>query len=109
MEPTKFMEAVAMTTESKSKEVTTITMPAYVYEREQTFKERTIRRLIIALIISIILLFATNALWIWHNSQYEFIDSEVTVDTEGEGNANYIGRDGDVYNGKDYGKDESES
>lgn len=76
-----------------------LTVPYIMHEAAQARAERTIKRLIIALITSIILLFATNVLWIWNNSLYDFIDSEVNVDTEGEGNANYIGQDGDIYNG----------
>ena len=76
-----------------------LTVPYIVHEATQARAERTIKRLIIALITSIILLFATNVLWIWNNSQYDFVDGEVNVDTEGEGNANYIGQDGDIYNG----------
>lgn len=76
-----------------------LTVSYIMHEAAQARAERTIKRLIIALITSIILLFATNVLWIWNNSQYDFVDSEVNVDTEGEGNANYIGQDGDIYNG----------
>ena len=74
-----------------------LTVPYIMHEAAQARAERTIKRLIIALITSIILLFATNVLWIWNNSQYDFVDGN--VDTEGEGNANYIGQDGDIYNG----------
>ena len=76
-----------------------LTVPYIMHEAAQARAERTIKRLIIALITSIILLFATNVLWIWNNSQYDFVDGEVNVDTEGEENANYIGQDGDIYNG----------
>ena len=75
------------------------TVPYIVYESAQARSERTIKRLIIALIVAICLLFATNALWLYEISQYEIFGSEVTVDTEGEGNANYVGQDGDIYNG----------
>ena len=81
------------------------TVAYIVHEAAQARAERTIKRLIIALITSIILLFATNVLWIWNNSQYDFVDSEVNVDTEGEGNANYIGQDGDIYNGTNNSQD----
>lgn len=84
-----------------------LTVPYIAYESARTQSERTIKRLIIALIVAICLLFATNALWIWNISQYEISDSEVTVDTEGEGNANYIGQDGDIYNGTDNGQKEN--
>lgn len=82
-----------------------LTVPYIMHEATQARAERTIKRLIIALITSIILLFATNVLWIWNNSQYDFVDSEVNVDTEGEGNANYIGQDGDIYNGTNNSQD----
>lgn len=86
-----------------------LTVPYIAYESARTQSERTIKRLIIALIVAICLLFATNALWIWHNSQYDFVDSEVNVDTEGEGNANYIGQDGDIYNGTNYSQEKSKN
>lgn len=81
-----------------------LTVPYIVYESSQARAERTQKRLIIALIVAIVLLFATNGLWLWHTSQYEVVGSEVTVDTEGEGNANYIGQDGDIYNGTNNGE-----
>ena len=86
-----------------------LTVPYIMHEAAQAKSERTIKRLIIALIIAMCLLFATNALWIWHNSQYDFVDSKVNVDTEGEGNANYIGQDGDIYNGTNYSQEKSEN
>lgn len=86
-----------------------LTVPYIMHEAAQARAERTIKRLIIALITSIILLFATNVLWIWNNSQYDFVDSEVNVDTEGEGNANYIGQDGDIYNGTNYSQEKSKN
>lgn len=86
-----------------------LTVPYIVYESARAQSERTMKRLIIALIVAICLLFATNALWIWHNAHYDFFDSEVNVDTEGEGNANYIGQDGDIYNGTNYSQEKSEN
>lgn len=81
--------------------ITTITLPVYVYEEEQVRHERREKRLIIAVIIAVILLFISNCVWIAFVSQYEVSSSDVLVDTEGSGNANYIGQDGDIYNGKD--------
>lgn len=76
-----------------------LTVPYIAHEATQARSERTIKRLIIAFIVAICLLFASNAFWLFEISQYEISGSEVTVDTEGEGNANYIGQDGDIYNG----------
>lgn len=81
--------------------ITTITLPVYVYEEEQVRHERREKRLIIAVIIAVILLFISTCVWIAFVSQYEVSSSDVLVDTEGSGNANYIGQDGDIYNGKD--------
>lgn len=49
------------------------------------------------ILILLILLFASNMLWLYEWTQYDY----VTVSTEGGGNANYIGRDGDITNGND--------
>lgn len=40
--------------------------------------------------------FSTNAFWIFYISQYNFESYEIS--TDGGGNANYIGQDGDIYN-----------
>lgn len=77
----------------------TITMSRYVYECERSFKERTVKRLTIALIVALTIIFATNAVWIWYISQYDFTTEEITLGTDGNGNTNYIGQDGDINNG----------
>lgn len=76
-----------------------MSVPYIVHESAQARAERHIRRLVIALIIAIIVIFATNVAWIWYISQYDFSTEEIIVGTEGEGNANYIGQDGDIANG----------
>lgn len=82
------------------KEVATITLPVYVYEAQEARHERREKRLIIAVIIAVIIMFLSNVAWFVFVSQYEVAVSDVIVDTEGEGNANYIGQDGDIHNGK---------
>jgi hypothetical protein len=62
--------------------------------------ERTIKRLWIALILVICLLVATNGAWLWYESQWEVVETtEITQENDG-GYNNYIGNDGDIYNGK---------
>ena len=73
------------------KEVATITLPVYVYEAQEARHERREKRLIIAVIIAVIIMFLSNVAWLVFVSQYEVAVSDVIVDTEGEGNANYIG------------------
>ena len=67
-----------------------------VFEGEMARSERHIKRLWIALIISIIAIIATNLAWIHYISQYDFEDYEYTVSTRNGGNASFIGGDGDI-------------
>lgn len=76
-------------------------VPYIVYEAEMTRSERQIKRLWIALIIAIALIFASNAAWLMYVSQYDFESYDLS--TENGGNANYIGQDGDIYNGTSKG------
>ena len=81
-------------------------VPYIVYEGEQARNERHIKRLVIALVISILLIFASNIIWIYAWLQYDYSSEEVThtVDVDAkDGIANYIGNDGDIVNGADNG------
>ena len=80
-------------------------VPYIVFESMQARMERTIKRLIIVIIIVISMLFASNAIWLYVWSQYDYSYEQVEVDSEGDGNANYIGRDlnGELNNGESYG------
>lgn len=80
------------------------TVPYYAHEGMLARNERTIKRLIIALVASIIATFATNAMWLYEWSQYDYESTESEVKVGGEnGIANYIGNDGDITNGMDKG------
>lgn len=82
-----------------------LTVPYIVYEGEMARGERHIKRLIIALIVAVALIFASNAAWLFAWCQYDHSSEEITSTTTIEldggdgGNANYIGNDGDIYNG----------
>ena len=67
--------------------------------------ERNIKRLIIALIVSIAAIFASNAAWLYAWCQYDYSSEEtvIEIDSTDGGNANYIGNDGDIYNGENQG------
>lgn len=78
-----------------------INVPYIVYEGAEAKSERIIRRLIIALILSIILTFASNIFWIYEFCEFDFEDTITTVDAN-DGTANYVGRDGDITYGTDY-------
>lgn len=75
-------------------------VPYLVYEGQMARNERSIKRLIIALIIAVILIFATNMAWLYAWNLYDYSTETVEIDS-GEGIANYIGNDGEINNGKD--------
>lgn len=82
-----------------------MTVPYIVHEGVQVRLERTIKRLILALIMTIILMFVSNGLWIWAWVQYDYVseDSAITntVDVDGKnGAATYVG---DIINGSNSG------
>lgn len=77
-------------------------IPYIAHEAAEARAERHIKRLIIALVIVALLWFSTVCLgvWAWMQYDYDVETEEYTVDLDaGEGNANYIGQDGDIYNG----------
>ncbi len=86
-------------------------VPYIVYEGTQARNERTIKRLIIALALAISLMFLSNALWLnaWLSYDYTDETETITVDSEGDGNANYIGQDGDISNGESNSKEDKEN
>lgn len=63
-------------------------VPYIVYEGTIARFERTVKGLIIALIIAVILLFASNMAWLYEWSLYDY--SDVTIDSDDGGVANYL-------------------
>ena len=82
-------------------------IPFIVFESSMARQERTIKRLVIALIFSFVLAFTSNAIWLMVVSDYEYANEEVTVDGT-DGVANYIGNDGDIANGENYSKEKND-
>ncbi len=74
-------------------------VPYIVHESAEARHERTEKRMIVALIMAIILLFVSNAVWLWAWLQYDYSSEEYTVDMDAGGIATYVGEDGDI----DYG------
>lgn len=70
-------------------ENTNNSVPYIVYESMLASNERHIKRVWIALIICIILLFGSNAIWLYEWCQYDYSYSE-TYEQDGEG-INVIG------------------
>lgn len=75
-------------------------IPYIAFESEMARHERTVKRLLIALALAIVMLFVSNVAWLLFFNQFDISDSVVTVDSESEGHANYIGNDGDITNGE---------
>lgn len=76
-------------------------VPYIVYESEAARHERTVKRLLIALLITIVLMVGTNLAWLYVWNQYDFSSETYTIENE-DGNANYLesGMDGVINNGE---------
>ena len=81
-------------------------VPYIVHESAMAREERKEKNLVKALVLAVLLLFVSNALWLWAWTSYEYIGEEVTVESMDKGNANYIGANasGVIYNGEDNGE-----
>ncbi len=81
------------------------------YEIAQVKHERTVRRLIAALIVAIAVIFACNAIWLYAWMQYDYTsDSTETVTVDGkDGIANYIGGVGSIVNGENSGAEKTDA
>lgn len=79
------------------------TVSYFAFQGEQARSERHIVRLLIALVISIAIIFVNNMAWLYVWCQYDYSGEESTttieLDSSGDGNANFIGNDGDINNG----------
>ena len=74
-------------------------VPYIVHESAEARHERREKRLLYAVLIAVILLFASNAMWLLAWLQYDYSAEEYTVDMDAGGIATYVGEDGDI----DYG------
>lgn len=82
---------------SQKGNVYTTTVPMVVLENQRAHDAVTIRRLVRVVVLLVVFLFASNAFWVWRDSEYEDIYVEQQND---RGINNYIGNDGDIYNGE---------
>ena len=83
--------------EDKHKDV-----PYIVYESESARHERTVKRLLTALLITILLMVGTNLAWLWVFNQYDFTSETYTIEGQDSANANYLesGTEGVINNGE---------
>lgn len=76
-----------------------ISMSRLAFERMQAKDERNDRWRNIIILVLIILLVVTNAMWLVAWNQYDYVDDYTTLEADDGSDANYIGNDGDIYNG----------
>ena len=70
--------------------------------------ERQVKRWFIICVVIFTALALTNGFWIWRESQYEDVITEITQENA-DGINNFIGNDGDIYNGETDDKDQKET
>lgn len=74
-----------------------VTVPYIVYESAMARNERHVKRLLISLLITVVLLVVTNLAWMSMWNRYDYSDIDESVDLRsGNGIANYIGESGDI-------------
>lgn len=74
-------------------------VPYIVHESAMARNERTIKRLVIALIIAVFLIFASNVAWLYVWQLYDYSSEETVYTQDGKG-VNIIGdRNGVDFNG----------
>lgn len=64
------------------------------------FAEKTIRKLWVLVILLTLLLFGSNAAWIWYESQWEVVETETYTSESGDNGIAIVNRDGEVSYGE---------
>lgn len=80
-------------------------IPYIVHESITVKQERTIKRLMTALVFAIALMFLSNAIWLYAWMQYDYVSEDVSIDSH-EGIATYANGVGGSIN---YGTNNSET
>ena len=66
--------------------------------------KKQLRALWVIIILLLVALVGINMAWLWVFQSYDY----VTVDSNGDAPANYIGNDGDIYNGTSESKEKEQ-
>ena len=84
----------------KSKNPQVEDVPYIVHEAELARAERSFKRLWAAIILLIVLLFGSNAGWLWYESQFE--ETTTTIEAEADDGGNAVANNNGManYNGK---------
>lgn len=82
------------------KENRAASVPYIVHEAGEARAERHIKRLIIALVATVVMMFVSNAVWLYCWMQFDYgvetVTDSYSVDMDADGIATYIGEDGEV-------------
>lgn len=91
------------------KENDRIEVPFIVYEGTMARMERTVKRLFILLILSVLICFASNTIWLYWWNQYEYVaeSDTYTYSQDGQG-FNLIGDRNHIDYGSEIQQDENE-
>ena len=88
-------------------DMTNVIMSSADWQRNEQRHLRREKRFVAIIVLLIILLVGSNISWLVYENSFEDVvtTEEITVDAENNGIANYIGNDGDIYNGENKGKE----
>ena len=88
-----------------------VTMSSADWQKNEQRHENREKRYIAVIILLIVLWTATLVGIVIYENQFETTESiteeEIIVDAQDGGIANYIGQDGNIYNGEDYSQEEN--
>lgn len=78
-----------------------IIMSRIAFERMQAKEENDLLWKNITIVLLIVLLVISNGMWLYVWNSYDYYEEVIEIDTGSDngGDANYIGQDGDIYNG----------
>lgn len=85
-----------------------IIMSRIAFERMQSKDERNDKWRNIIIILLILLLVATNIMWLIAWNSYDYVDDYTTVEADDNSDINYIGHNGDINNGRSDNTQETE-
>lgn len=74
-------------------------IPYIAFEAEMARHERTIKRLLISLVVAVALIFISNIAWLWFFNQFDYSTDTITQGTE-QGDNSYMGAGASIINGK---------